>query len=553
MTYDNNPSPQPQEDRDDVTRAGGQAPSMSPPPVTPTEPEASNVGEPEASQAEAPGAPQEVGPEVAPQERQGEASREVPPAGGPGAAQRPYEPQQTPPWGDPGQPYGQPGWSGQGYYNPGSSPWQGYSQPGNQWPGSQWQSGGYPGWQGQNRGYQWSGGPGGAAAPQEPKPKKKRSLLLRVASLVLAVTVVGFAGYGVWAASTLWGASPGITSPLPSPNGPGSGNAVPDLSLNNKPPVGEEASPEGVLSPKEIYTKVSPSVVGIVSYLGSGVYGPQAQGSGIIMTSDGYIMTNAHVVEGATRVEIILVNGDNFDAQVIGTDRQSDLAVLRAIGAQDLVPAELGNSAQLEVGERVCAIGNPSGLALQSTLTVGYVSALDRMVSAGAGTHSIRCIQTDAAINPGNSGGALINEYGQVVGVNSIKVIDVDYEGIGFAIPINDALPILEDLIANGKVTGRAMLGITAAPVLAEEAQAYSIPLGLWVKGFAPGADIATKGVQIDDIITQIDGVPVYSLSDCTQILEDLAPGDEVSLTVYRMEGAVRNQTFNVDVVLTGS
>ncbi len=543
-------------------------------PDAPEQPDREHRSQPPAAEAPVEAAPvEEVPGGAAPSEPEEPAARpdeaqKADPAEGPGpergedpasaqarqqgawtAPEQPW--QQQPQWG------GQPGWGGQGYYSPGGVPWQNQQFSGqqggqwqsNQWQGSQWQGGRYGGWPGsQNGGYQWSAREPGKPDAQAPKPKKKHRLLTRVVSVILAVTILSFAGYGVYQAAT----GGGGLKPNTSLGGSGaeSGGSMPDINLNNKPYVGDGADPEGVLTPKQIYAKVSPSVVGVIAYLGGGVYGPQQQGSGIIMSSDGYVITNAHVVEGATRVEIVLVNGDDFDALVVGTDAQSDLAVLKAVDAKDLVPAEFGNSAELEVGERVCAIGNPSGLALQSTLTVGYVSALDRVVSSSGSSYNLKCIQTDAAINPGNSGGALINEFGQVVGINSIKVIDLDYEGIGFAIPINDALPIIQDLVVNKTVTGRPKLGITAAPVTAEEAQAYGIPLGLWVKGFAAGADIATKGVQIDDIITHVDGTPVYTLNDCTDILSEFKPGDQVTLTLYRMEGAVRNQTFQVDIIL---
>ena len=165
----------------------------------------------------------------------------------------------------------------------------------------------------------------------------------------------------------------------------------------------------------------------------------------------------------------------------------------------------------------------------------------------------MECIQTDAAINPGNSGGALINEFGQVVGVNSAKYNDSSFEGMGFAIPINTALPIAQDLIKNGKVTGRAMLGITATVVSPSVAEYSGIPLGLQIMEVKPGTDIATKDVRVNDIITHINGSPIYSFDATASILNDYNPGDTVTITVFRRDSRGKDTTFNLDIVLTGS
>ena len=443
----------------------------------------------------------------------------------------------------------------EGYYG-------GYNPAVNQWQNARWQAPGYPAQGGGGlppTGY-YPGGyaPSGSGERKDGQNKKRGRPLLKALCCILAVVVVGFACLGGYVAVT--GRSPfEERAQIPKPSSQdaqqsGGGGSAPDLTLHDKPfSVDNDSDPSGTLSPAEVYEKVSPSVVGVVAYLGQSVYGSQSQGSGIIISSDGYILTNAHVVSGAEKVEIVLLNGDSYTADLVGADERSDLAVLKAVGASGLVAAELGDSTQLMVGERVCAIGNPSGLELQSSLTVGYLSALNRRISAGGSGYNLTCIQTDAAINPGNSGGPLINEYGQVIGVNSVKIMDVDYEGIGFAIPITDAKPIIESLIANGRVTGRAMLGISAVAVSAVEAQKSGVPLGLWVKGFSEGADIAAKGVRVDDIITHIAGTPIYSVSGCADVLEDYAPGDTITVTVFRRSGAASSNTFDVDIVLMGS
>ena len=392
-----------------------------------------------------------------------------------------------------------------------------------------------------------------ATAYSKPKQKNKgmRTFGVIVACIALVV-VVGFAGYGIYVATTgdtLDGAfSSGLLPNQPGVNNPSS---VPNVDLNDKP-VGGALSPDSGFSNSEIYKKVSPSVVGIISYTNQGYYGGEEQGSGIIMSEDGYIITNAHVVSNGSTIEVVLVDGTSYEAMVIGADSQTDLAVLK-VEATGLPAAEFGNSEQLEVGERVVAIGNPGGLQFASTLTVGYVSALNRTLSTGDAGYALDCIQTDAAINPGNSGGALVNAYGQVIGINSAKISATDYEGMGFAIPINDAMPIIDDIIKNGKVTGRAMLGITAAEMSATYAQLYGVPMGLIINDFSEGADIQRKGAQQGDIITHINGKPIYNITSCAEALKNQRPGDTVQVSIFRMDRRGKSQTFNLDIVLMGS
>ena len=184
------------------------------------------------------------------------------------------------------------------------------------------------------------------------------------------------------------------------------------------------------------------------------------------------------------------------------------------------------------------AIGNPGGLALASTQTVGYISAVQRTITTELG-YTMVCIQADAAINPGNSGGPLINTYGQVVGITSSKLVEEGYEGIGFSIPINTALPILDDLMQHGRVTGRAQLGITVVEVGSNEANYYS--------------DVGRQGAEVGDIITSIDGWAITSRADCSDILAQHKPGDTVEISLYRASRTGRGQTFTITVTLLGS
>ena len=239
----------------------------------------------------------------------------------------------------------------------------------------------------------------------------------------------------------------------------------PQLSLDNRPAPDEEEYTDGVLSTEEIAAKVRPSVVGIQTYRTEYPMQVYGTGSGIIMSSDGYIITNAHVVSGATGgILVILDNDEEYEAEVVGIDEKTDVAVIK-IDASNLTAAEFGNSDELVVGERIVAIGNPTGMNLAGSVTQGIVSGLKRLITVTnedtGEAIEMEAIQVDAAINPGNSGGALINKYGQVVGINSSKLSSTQIEGIGFAIPISTAKPIVDetrDLVSYGYVRGRVLL-----------------------------------------------------------------------------------------------
>ena len=231
-----------------------------------------------------------------------------------------------------------------------------------------------------------------------------------------------------------------------------------------------------ILTTPEIVDKVGPAVVGIINKTtygnAYGYYGffgqdvdkeiEQSSGSGVIISSDGYIVTNNHVIENATKLTVILNTGVEYDGKVVGRDASTDLAVVK-IEAQNLTFAQMGNSSSLRVGETAIAIGNPLGQEFAGTTTKGIVSGLNRSVTIDNTTMNL--IQTDAAINPGNSGGALVNEYGHLIGINTAKISSSTLEGLGFAIPIDEAKPIIEELITNGYVTGRPVIGIAGRAV----------------------------------------------------------------------------------------
>lgn len=278
----------------------------------------------------------------------------------------------------------------------------------------------------------------------------------------------------------------------------------------------------------DVVQKVRPSVVGVITESFQ-TYSTSSTGSGIILSEDGYIVTNNHVVEGGDSIAVTLDDGETYAAELIGTDVKSDIAVLK-IDAQNLPAAEFGDSSQVEVGEAAIAIGNPLGL--NGTVTAGIISAVDREIQVGSSNMVL--LQTDASINPGNSGGALLNEYGQVIGVNSAKISSEDSEGLGFAIPSNTVGPIVEELIDKGYVSGRPLTGISGRNVSALTAAFYNIPQGILVDQVAPESDAAAKGLTAGDVIIGVDDIRVENISDACTLRDEHKAGDTMKLTFYR-------------------
>lgn len=278
----------------------------------------------------------------------------------------------------------------------------------------------------------------------------------------------------------------------------------------------------------DVVQKVRPSVVGVITESFQ-TYSTSSTGSGIILSEDGYIVTNNHVVEGGDSIAVTLDDGETYAAELIGTDVKSDIAVLK-IDAQNLPAAEFGDSSQVEVGEAAIAIGNPLGL--NGTVTAGIISAVDREIQVGSSNMVL--LQTDASINPGNSGGALLNEYGQVIGVNSAKISSEDSEGLGFAIPSNTVGPIVEELIDQGYVSGRPLTGISGRNVSALAAAFYNIPQGILVDQVAPESDAAAKGLTAGDVIIGVDDIRVENISDACTLRDEHKAGDTMKLTFYR-------------------
>ncbi len=287
----------------------------------------------------------------------------------------------------------------------------------------------------------------------------------------------------------------------------------------------------GLLTTVGVAERILPSQVKIEIF-GDMPYVPLSSGSGIIISSDGYILTNAHVVDGAVSIVAKLYDGTSEKAVFIGMDRKSDLAVIK-INRDDLPAAEIGTSSDLAIGEEVAIAG--AGGGFENTVTYGHVTGLDRVIDTNyISSSSIHCIQTDAALNPGNSGGALVNMYGQVVGVAVALMNHQTYENIGFNIAIDDAVPIAEELIANGYVSSRARVGISFVSIGDAAAKEYGIMSGLCVMEIDQDCDIAYTDIIPYDIITYIDDIRTLDSDDVFAALDGKRPGEMVKLTVFR-------------------
>lgn len=284
--------------------------------------------------------------------------------------------------------------------------------------------------------------------------------------------------------------------------------------------------------------KVSDSVVGILCYSDdvpdqADTTTASSQGSGIIFSQDGYVITNAHVIgnsKTAYAIRVVTSDGKVYKAGVVGYDSRTDIAVLKMDDAKELTPATFGDSSQLEVGQDIIVVGNPGGLDYQNTTTKGVISALDRKLSTSSLT---KYIQTDAAINPGNSGGPLVNYYGQVVGITTSKIVSETYEGMGFAIPSQTVKNIVDTLVKNGYVEGRVKIGISGIAVTSDQASNYNIPQGIYVQSIVSGGPCDGTSLEEGDIITEVDGETITSFADVYAILETHKPGDKIKVKYY--------------------
>ena len=382
------------------------------------------------------------------------------------------------------------------------------------------------------------------AAPEPPKKKKHHvngGKVARSAVALVLAAVMGFAGGYV--GSQMNGSKVVIQQVAPSGSSSSSGS---DSSITSASASGSS------LTTEQVADLVSPSVVVItteqVVYSQWSWYGQNqvesGAGSGVVISSDGYILTCAHVVSGASNITVTIGDTD-YPATVVGEDDTSDVAVLK-IDATDLTPATVGNSDSLAVGESVLAVGNPLG-ELGGTVTSGIVSALNRSVSiqGSSSVNTMSLIQMDASVSPGNSGGGLFNMNGELVGIVNAKSSDSDAEGLGFAIPVNDAVKVAQELLENGYVTGRPYLGISYYAVTDAQtaAQLGVNAYGVYIVEVVKGGPADKAGLQAGDRIVSVDGSEVATQSDLGTLMQDHKAGDTIEITVAR---GGQMQTVNV-------
>lgn len=365
---------------------------------------------------------------------------------------------------------------------------------------------------------------------QAAAPKKKSHQGLKITMIILGVLVLiiascyVFAGRGREAISS--DGEPGqhgsVTLPREDTDDDTTVTGKNELpAAPTDPSVTMTLQPAGgsALSLQSVYAKCLPSVVGIHADISRGEY---STGTGVVLTSDGYIVTNTHVLDGAKAVTVTTSDGTEYSGKLVGADAVSDIAVLK-IEAQGLTPAEFGDSSSLQVGDDVVSIGNPLGEQLRWTMTNGIISA----------------------INEGNSGGPLINMYGQVIGITNMKALSTGVEGIGFAIPTASIRPIVNALLADGRVSGRVSIGITVGAVSSAASEYYDLPEGLYISAVAEGSDAEKQGIQSGDMLLAVNGQAVTTTYDVSAVKDGLKVGDTITLTIYR-----DGKTFDVDVKL---
>ena len=381
------------------------------------------------------------------------------------------------------------------------------------------------------------GDPGWAEAPAAAKkPSFWQKTGVKVTALLLACAVVGgAAGYGGAALS-----SSGKTTIRQS------NRTASEITV-------KQVSGQTLMSPAEVYASTVNSVVSInCSSVSTNIFGQSVQsassGSGFIITQDGYIVTNHHVVSGASSVTVTLHDGREYPATVVGSDSDYDVAVLK-INATDLQPVTLGNSSSVNVGDSVLAIGNPLG-ELTFSMSQGIVSCCDRAINVDGTPFNM--IQVDASINPGNSGGPLMNLYGEVVGIVSAKYSsysDTTVEGLGFAIPIGDVQAIITDIMENGQVTDKPSFGITAGTMTEQMAAQYQIEQksGAFVYSVNKGGAGEKAGLRMGDVITKVDSTDITSMEDLTAAKKGHKAGDTVTVTYFR-DGSSHTTSLTFDV-----
>ena len=386
---------------------------------------------------------------------------------------------------------------------------------------------------------------------QPPVQPKKQGFFhraaVKVTALILACAVAG--GLAGWGGAAIAGS--------------GSNSGKTTIQQSDRQPVTvqvKKVDGQTKMDPATVYASVVNSAVSInCSATSTNIFGQQTQtassGSGFIITEDGYVVTNYHVISGASSVQVTLYNGDTYDATVIGGDSDYDVAVLK-INAAGLTPVTLGNSADVNVGDSVLAIGNPLG-ELTFSMSGGYVSSCNRAINVDGTPFNM--IQVDCSINPGNSGGPLVNLYGEVVGIVSAKYSSYSsttVEGLGFAIPISDVRSIITDIMENGAVTDKAYMAITAGTMNEQMAAQFNIDVteGVFVYSVVEGGAGEKAGLRLGDVITKMGDKTLTSRQDLSAAMKGYRAGDTVTLTVYRGGQYIEVElTFDAQPQNTGS
>lgn len=396
--------------------------------------------------------------------------------------------------------------------------------------------------------------------PEEPEePKKKRRTWLKITALLLALAIVASLGRALLRSAINGLAAHNASGDSAQPAADASGAASAPESAGE--PYQRELTPlpetlptydsGKTLTAQEVYGINVDAVCGIATEVTTNVFGQTAStavvGSGFVLTEDGYVVTNNHVVEGTDNVSVKLHDGSTYPAEVVGGDSLSDVALLK-IEAEGLSHVAVGDSDAIAVGEGCIAIGNPLG-ELTFTMTGGYVSALPREINISG--KPISMFQTDAAINAGNSGGPLFNMAGNVIGITSAKISGItgsgaSIEGVGFAIPINEALRVVYDLQEYGYVRGRAFLGVTVKELDAATADTYGLPVGPIVQSVVADSCADKAGIAVKDIILAFNGRNVKTYTQLMSALNKCSAGDEVTLRIYRA-GAELDVTLTLD------
>lgn len=353
---------------------------------------------------------------------------------------------------------------------------------------------------------------------KEKKKKKKHSGLKIVLASVLLSSAAGFGSAAL--AIKLFAGKPTVV--YESSNGPII-NQTSTTEIGNTVSAVASAVENSVV---EIRTEQLVTSSWLQQYVSEGA------GSGVVYSSDGYIVTNNHVIDGATNITVTMHDGSTYPAELIATDSKTDLALLK-IEKDDCIPVVLGNSDNLIVGEVTIAVGNPLG-QLGGTVTNGIISALDREITLDGRTHNL--LQTNAAINPGNSGGGLFNANGELIGIVVAKSSGSDVEGLGFAIPVNDVKEVIEQLLTNGYVSGRPAMGISVVSVETyQQAISYGVnKYGVFIVDVLEDSAAEKAGLQVNDYIVSVDGVAIESYDDLSGILDSYAVGDTITIQIQR-------------------